>query len=97
MNFNMAGVQGRLLGNFVREGHGFKDLLPNASFAPARKAIVDRLVGTIFLRAVPPATADFQNVHDPTQDAMIILAFRTRLMGWQVRYNFFPLLVTEPK
>jgi transposase len=37
-----------------------KNLLPNPSFAPARKPIIDRLMWSIFFRTVLPATTHFQ-------------------------------------
>jgi hypothetical protein len=93
----MAGIQGSLLGSLIRCRNGFKYLLPNASFAPTCKAIIDCGIRAIFLRAILPAAANFQDMHDPAQDAMIVITLRPRLISWQVGNDLFPLLGTEPK
>jgi transposase len=77
--------------------HTFKYFLPNASLAPTGKAVVDRLVWAIFLRAIFPAAADFQNIHDPTQYSVIIISLRSRLVCRQMCNDLFPLLLAEPK
>jgi hypothetical protein len=75
----------------------FEYVLPNASLAPAREAIVDRFVWTILWRAILPTTSHLHHMHDPTQNPPIITALGTRLIGWQMRLDFRPLLIGEPK
>ena len=72
-------------------------VLPNPSLAPTREAIVDRLVRTVLARAIFPTASHLLHMHDAAQDAPVILAFGTGLIGWQMRHHFRPLLVVEPK
>jgi len=51
----------------------------------------------IFGRAVAPATATFQDLHDAANDAPIILPFDASHVRRQVRFDPFPLLVAQPK
>ena len=78
-------------------GDAFEDLLPDAFFAPAREAIIDGLVRTVFFGAILPAATNLQNMHDPAQNAAIILASGAGLVNRQVRNDFRPLRITEPK
>jgi hypothetical protein len=77
--------------------HCLKYLLPDASLAPAGKAIVDRLVRTVISGTIPPSTPHLHHVHNPAQNAPIIVAFWTALICRQVRLDLRPLLVTEPE
>jgi hypothetical protein len=97
VDFHVAAIQRDLLGRRSRRGDRREDGLPNASFAPAREAIVDGLVWAIFARAVFPATADLLHMHDPTQDSSIIVPLWARLVGRQMRRDLRPLLVAEPE
>jgi Fibronectin type III-like domain len=93
----MAGVQRHLFRWVSRSGDTFENLLPNAPLAPSCEPVVDGLVRAVFLRAILPAAADFQNMHDPAQYASIILALGTRLVRRQMRNDLRPLLIVEPK
>ena len=93
----MAGVQRHLFRWVSRSGDTFENLLPNAPLAPSCEPVVDGLVRAVFLRAILPAAADFQNMHDPAQNASIILALGTRLVRRQMRNDLRPLLIVEPK
>jgi hypothetical protein len=93
----MAGVQRHLFRWVSRSGDTFENLLPNAPLAPSCEPIVDGLVRAVILRAILPAAADFQNMHDPAQNASIILALGTRLVRRQMRNDLRPLLIVEPK
>jgi hypothetical protein len=97
MNFDMAAVQRDLLGHFAGTGDACEDLLPNAFLAPPGEAVVDRLVRTIFLGAILPAATDLQHMHDPAQDAPVVLALGARLVTRQMQNNLRPLLVIKPK
>lgn len=93
----MAAIQRGLFRRLARRRNRFEYLLPDAPLAPACKAIVDRLVRAIIPRAVDPAAADFQHVHDPAQNQPVVFAARPRLVCRQMRLYLRPLLIAEPK
>src|SRR5271155_4981446 len=55
-----------------RAGQRVKDVSPDALAAPAIEAIVDRRVGTIIGRTIPPPCTRAQHMHDPADDPVII-------------------------
>jgi hypothetical protein len=67
-DFHMAAIERDLSGSFNRCRDRSEDVLPNAALAPARKAIVDSLVWSIFRLAVLPATSYLLNVNDAAQE-----------------------------
>ena len=97
MDFHVTGIQSRLFGRIVRSGDALEYPLPDASLAPASETIVDGLSRTIVLRAILPAAADLQDVHDAAENASIVLPLGSRLVRRQMRNDLVPLLVTEPK
>jgi hypothetical protein len=64
----------------VRSHQGFEQALPKATPRPSIEAVVDRRRGTVERRTVFPAAADFQDMHDPADDAPIIDATGARLI-----------------
>jgi len=60
-------------------------------------ALSPKVCTTAFLRAIDPATADFEHVHDPAQNSPIILALRPRLDLGQMRLDLRPLVIVKPK
>ena len=97
MNFDVAAVESHLRGRVRRCGHGREDVLPDATHAPAREAIVDRLVRSILGRAIDPTAPHLLHMHDPAQNPPIIKALRTTLVGRQMRLDLRPLFIAEPK
>ena len=93
----MAGVQRRLFRRINGSRDAFENLLPNAAIAPTGEPVVDGLVRTIFRRTILPAATHLQNVHDPAQDAPIVLALGTGLVRRQMWNDLRPLLIVEPK
>src|SRR5579875_2243650 len=81
VSFDAACIQRDSFRRLGRRGNRLEYLLPDTPLAPAGKAIVDRLVGAIFLRAVDPAAAGFQH----------------RLVCRQPRFDLRPLFIAEPK
>jgi hypothetical protein len=71
--------------------------LPDAAIAPPGEAVVDRLRRAVFAWAINPAAADLQNVHDPAENASIVVTLRPRLVRRQTRLDLRPLLVREPE
>jgi hypothetical protein len=97
MNFHMAAVECDVTRRLRLARDGSEQLLPNASFAPAREPVVDRFGWSVFSWAVLPATAATLHMHDAAQYAPIIIALRPRLVGRQMRFDPRPLLIAEPK
>src|ERR1700694_5495847 len=93
----MAAVQRHLSGRVSGCCDSGEYGLPNSPLAPAREAIVDRLVRPILKRAVLPTASHLLHMHDPTQNPSIIMALGTTLVGRQMRFHFRPLLIVEPK
>ena len=80
VDFHMTGIQRRLLRGLGASIDSLEYPLPDAALAPSCEPVVDGLVRTIVVRAILPAAADFQNMHDPAQYAPIILALGARLV-----------------
>src|SRR6266705_1563537 len=78
-------------------GQRLEDRLPMSALGPAIEAIVDGRVRTIFGRAIAPARAALEHVDDAADDAAIVLALGSALVGRQVRFNACPLPVAEPE
>src|ERR1700691_2095822 len=79
-----------------RAGQRVKDVGPNALAAPTIEAVVNRRVGAVVGRAIPPPRTRTQHVHDPTDDPAIIDAMRAAPAAWHQRLNPRPLRVTQP-
>jgi hypothetical protein len=80
-----------ILGKFSEQG------LPNAAARPAHEAIVDRRRRTIFERAVAPATAALEHVHDAADHPAIVRPLDAAHIRWQVGFDPPPLIVAQPK
>src|ERR1700746_3708262 len=65
VDFDMAAVQRNLFGRIAGTRDACKYRLPNAFLTPPGKAVVDRLVRTIFFGAILPAATNLQHMHDP--------------------------------
>jgi hypothetical protein len=97
MDFHVTAVERHLTGRIGCSGDRREYRLPNASLAPARKPIVDRLVRSVLARTVLPTTPNALHMHDTAQNPSIILALWATLIGRQMRLNFRPLFVVKPK
>jgi hypothetical protein len=97
MDFYVAAIKCHLLRRIPRAGNRCQQLLPDASFAPPGKAVVNRLVWPILGRTIFPATTDPLHMHDPAQYSTVVISLRPRLVGRQMRLDFRPLLIAEPK
>src|SRR6266536_5309960 len=69
----------------------------HATSRPTHKAIIDRCRRTILGRAIAPATATFQHVHDAADDAAIVRPLDAPYIRRQVRFDAIPLLIAQPK
>src|SRR5207245_6203073 len=74
-----------------------EQIFPYATPRPAHKAIIDRCRRTILGRAIAPATATFQHVHDAADDAAIVRPLDAPYIRRQVRFDPIPLLIAQPK
>src|SRR6266536_1911908 len=69
----------------------------HATSRPTHKAIIDRCRRTILGRAIAPATATFQHVHDAADDAAIVRPLDAPYIRRQVGFDPIPLLIAQPK
>ena len=64
---------------------------------PAHKAIIDRCRRSILGRAIAPATAAFQNMHDAADDAAVVRPLDRPVHPSADAVRSVPLLVAQPK
>src|SRR5439155_21243385 len=64
---------------------------------PAHEAVIDRRRRAILGRAIAPATATLQHVHDAADDAAIVRPLDAPYIRRQVRFDPIPLLIAQPK
>jgi hypothetical protein len=74
-----------------------EQIFPHTTPRPAHKAIINRCWRTMFGRAVAPATATFQHVHDAADDAAIVRPLDAPHIRRQLRFDPIPLLIAQPK
>jgi hypothetical protein len=74
-----------------------EQVFPDATPRPAHKAVIDRCRRTILGRAIAPATAALQYVHDAADDAAIVHPLDAPDIRWQARFDPLPLLIAQPK
>jgi len=74
-----------------------EQVFPDATPRPAHKAIIDRCRRSILGRAIAPATAAFQNMHDTADDAAVVRPLDAPYIRRQMRFDPSPLLVAQPK
>jgi hypothetical protein len=97
MDFYVAAIKSHLLRRILLAGNRRQQLLPDAPFAPPGKAVVNRLVRPILRRTIFPATTNPLHMHDPAQYSSVILSLWSGLVGRQMRLDFRPLFIAEPK
>ena len=74
-----------------------EQVFPDATPRPAHKAIIDRCRRSILGRAIAPATAAFQNMHDAADDAAVVRPLDAPYIRRQMRFDSSPLFVAQPK
>jgi hypothetical protein len=74
-----------------------EQVFPDATPRPAHKAIIDRCRRSILGRAIAPATAAFQNMHDAADDAAVVRPLDAPYIRRQMRLDPSPLLIAQPK
>jgi len=97
MRFDMRTVDHLGLGRSPALGKGAEQALPDATLCPSRKAIVDRRVRAVLLRAILPTAAALQHVYDAADDPAVIDPLLAPNVGRQIRCDAHPLLIAQPK
>src|SRR6516162_6761268 len=97
MRFDVAAVDGKLVGNRARGCHLLEDALPDTTLRPAIVTIVDRCRRPIDGRNVAPSTACLQDMQDARDDPAVVDARLTWLTARQVRAERLPSLIRQPE
>ncbi len=74
-----------------------EQILPKPAPRPAHEAVIDRCRRTVFGRAIAPAAAALENMHNPADDPAVIDPLNAPNIGRQMRLDPCPLLVVQPK
>src|SRR5262249_27884211 len=97
MRFHVRGIDHlRVCGPSV-PGELPEQVFPDAAPRPAHKPIIDLCRRTILGRAIAPATAALQHVHNAADDAAIVHPLDAPDIRRQMRLDPFPLLIAQPK
>jgi hypothetical protein len=80
----------------ARSGQRLEDREPHALKAPAVVAVIDRGVGAIGRRTVPPARACPQHVDDAADHSPVVDPSRPATATRQQRFDLRPLPVVQP-
>src|ERR1700722_19797198 len=97
MGFDVAAVDGKLVGNGAGGRHRLEDALPDTTLRPAIVTVVDRCRRPQDGRDVTPSTACLQDMQDPRDDRAVVDARLTRPAAWQVRAERLPSLSRHPE
>lgn len=97
MSLDRGGIERQRDGIFAKFCQSLEHHTPAIALGPAIKAIVDRRVGTVFRRAIPPSRSRLQHVDDAADDAPIIGTPGTRQPRRHMRFETAPLSVIQPK
>jgi len=74
-----------------------EQVFPDATPRPAHKAVIDRCRRTILRRAIAPATAALQYMHNAADDPAIVRSLDAPDIRRQMRFDPLPLLIAQPK
>src|SRR5580692_6453387 len=96
MDLDMRGVDRHGSDHAGRPGQCVKNIGPDALAAPTIEAVVDRRVGTIIGRTIPPTRTRAQHVHDTTDDPAVVDAMRPAPAARHQRLNPSPLRIAQP-
>jgi hypothetical protein len=97
MRFHVRGIDHLRVDRSAAPSKLPEQVFPDAAPRPAQKAVIDRCRRTIVGRAIAPATAALQHVHDAADDAAIVHPLDAPDIRRQVRFDPFPLLIAQPK
>jgi hypothetical protein len=74
-----------------------EQIFPDPTPRPAHEAVIDRRRRTIGRRAIAPAAAAFQHLHDAADDAAVVHPLNPADIRGQEWLDPLPLLVAQPK
>ncbi len=97
LRLHIGGVDGDIIGSRARRGQRLQHSSPEPFSRPTVETIVDRRGRSVFLGAVLPAAAAFQDMEDTADDAAIVLSTSAGLVAWHERLDRRPLLIVQPK
>src|ERR1700735_3994487 len=97
MGFDVAAVDGKLVGNGAGGRHLLEDALPDTTLRPAIVTIVDRRRRPIDGWNVAPSTAGFQDMQDARDDRAVVDTRLARPAARQVRAERLPGLIRQPE
>jgi len=97
MRFNMRRVDHLRVAAAPVSSKFSEQVFPNPALCPAHEPVIDRHRRAILRRAIAPAAATFQDMHDPADDAAIVHPFNTTNIGRQMRLDPSPLHIAQPK
>src|SRR5271163_2711866 len=89
MRFDVAAVDGKLVGNGASGRHLLEDALPDATLRPPIVTVIDRCRRPIDGRNVAPSTARLQDMQDARDDRAVVDARLARPAARQVRLSAF--------
>src|SRR5256886_10194039 len=97
MRFDMRRIDHLHVRRSTLPGKLPEQVFPDAAPCPAHEAVIDRRRRAILGRAIAPATATLQHVHDAADDAAIVRPLDAPYIRRQVRFDPIPLLIAQPK
>src|SRR5258708_145960 len=97
VRFHVRGVDHLRVGGSSVPGKLPEQVSPDAAPRRAHKAVIDRCRRTILGRAIAPATAALQHMHDAADDAAIVHPLDAPDIPRQVKFDPLPLLIAQPK
>src|SRR5271166_2325301 len=97
MRFDVAAVDGKLVGNGASGRHLLEDALPDATLRPPIVTVIDRCRRPIDGRNVAPSTARLQDMQDARDDRAVVDARLARPAARQVRAEPPPRLIRQPE
>src|SRR5262245_29779629 len=74
-----------------------EQIFPDPALRPAHKTVIDRRRRPILGRAIAPAAAAFEHMHDAADHAAVIHPRLAPDVRCQLRFDPAPLLVRQPK
>jgi hypothetical protein len=97
VRFDMGGVDHLRVCRSPVSGKFPEQIFPDPAPRPAHEAVIDRRRRTIGRRAIAPATAAFQYLHDAADDAPVVHPRNPADIRGQERLDPLPLRVAQPK
>jgi hypothetical protein len=97
VRFDVGGIDHLRVGGSPVPGKLPEQVFPDATSRPAHEAVINRRRRTINFRAIAPAAAAPEHVHDPADHAPVICSLDAAYIRRQMRFNPCPLFVAQPE